>query len=98
MAGLSFKRIGVLTPLAVLMLILVLINVLLTLGNQSLRQQLAERQQILNQSIQMEAIHREIVTGIATIAVKTNDAELKDLLSSQGINLGGDLKSSSGGK
>jgi uncharacterized membrane-anchored protein YhcB (DUF1043 family) len=98
MAGLSFKRIGLLTPLAVLILILVLVNVLLTLGNQSLRQQLAERQQLINQSIQMEAIHREIVTGIATTAVKTNDAELKNLLASQGINLGGDPKSSGGGK
>jgi predicted Holliday junction resolvase-like endonuclease len=98
MAGLSFKRIGLLTPLAVLILILVLVNVLLTLGNQSLRQQLAERQQLINQSIQMEAIHREIVTSIATIAVKTNDAELKNLLASQGINLGDDPKSSGGGK
>jgi len=97
MAALSLKRIGFLTPLAVLILILVLVNVLLTLGNQSLRQQLAQRQQLINQSIQMEAIHREIVTGIATIAVKTNDAELKNLLASQGVNLG-DPKSAGGGK
>jgi predicted Holliday junction resolvase-like endonuclease len=98
MAALSLKGIGFLTPLAVLMLILVLVNVLLTLGNQSLRMQLAERQQLINQSIQMEAIHREIVTGIATIAMKTNDAELKNLLASQGINVGGDAKSAGVGK
>ena len=98
MAALSLKRIGFLTPLAVLILILVLVNVLLTLGNQSLRQQLAQRQQLINQSIQMEAIHREIVTGIATIAVKTNDAELKNLLASQGVNLGGDPKVPGGAK
>ena len=98
MAALSLKRIGFLTPLGVLLIILALVNVLLTLGNQSLRQQLAERQQLINQSIQMEAIHREIVTGIATIAVKTNDAELKGLLASQGVNLGGDPKSAGGAK
>jgi uncharacterized membrane-anchored protein YhcB (DUF1043 family) len=98
MAEFSLKRIGFLTPLAVLILILVLANVLLTLGNQSLRQQLAERQQLINQSIQMEALHREIVTGIATVAVKTNDAELKSLLASQGINLGGDPKVPGGAK
>jgi hypothetical protein len=98
MAAFSLKRIGFLTPLAVLILILVLVNVLLTLGNQSLRMQLAERQQLINQSIQMEAIHREIVTGIAAIAMKTNDTELKNLLASQGINVGGDAKSAGVGK
>jgi hypothetical protein len=98
MAALSLKRIGFLTPLGALLIIFALVNVLLTLGNQSLRMQLAERQQLINQSIQMEAIHREIVTGIATIAVKTNDAELKSLLASQGINVGGDPKSAGGGK
>ncbi len=98
MAALSLKRIGFLTPLGVLLIIFALVNVLLTLGNQSLRVQLAQRQQLINQSIQMEAIHREIVTGIATIAVKTNDAELKNLLASQGVNLGGDPKSAGIGK
>lgn len=88
MAVYSLKRIGLLTPLAVLILILVLVNVLLTAANQSLRQQLAERQQIINQSIRMEALHREIVTVLASVAVKNNDEQLKGLLASQGINLG----------
>ena len=98
MAALSLKRIGFLTPLAVLILILVLVNVLLTLGNQSLRIQLAERQQFINQSIQMEAVYREIVTAVASVAVKTNDEKLKGLLASQGINLGGDSKAPGGAK
>ena len=88
MAVYSLKRIGLLTPLAVLILILVLVNVLLTAANQSLRQQLAERQQIINQSIRMEALHREIVTVLASVAVNNNDEQLKGLLGSQGINLG----------
>lgn len=86
------------TPLAVLILILVLANVLLTLGNQSLRQQLAQRQQIINQSIQMEGLHREIVKAIATVAMKNNDDQLKGLLASQGVNLGGDPKVPGGAK
>jgi predicted Holliday junction resolvase-like endonuclease len=97
-AAFSLKRIGFLTPLAVLILILVLANVLLTLGNQSLRQQLAQRQQIINQSIQMEGLHREIVTAIATVAMKNNDEQLKGLLASQGVNLGGDPKVPGGAK
>lgn len=94
----SLKKIGFLTPLAVLLLILVLVNVLLTLGNQSLRQHLTERQQFLSLSIQMEALYREIVTTLAAVAAKTNDAELKSLLASQGINVGGDPKAPGGAK
>ncbi|MGH7846738.1 MAG: hypothetical protein ACREQW_16455 [Candidatus Binatia bacterium] len=92
MAAYSVKRIGFLTPLAVLILILALVNVLLTLGNQSVRVQLAERQQFMNQSIQMEGLYREIVGALASVAVKNNDAELTSLLASQGINVSGDPK------
>lgn len=98
MASLSFKKIGFLTPLATLILILVLVNVLLTLANQFLRQQLNERQQVLSQSMQMEGLYREIVTTLATVAVKTNDPQIKGLLASQGINLDGDPKPGGGAK
>jgi hypothetical protein len=98
MASFSLKRIGFLTPLAVLILILALVNVLLTLGNQFLRQQLNERQQVLSQSIQMEGLYREIVTTLAAVAMKTNDQQIMGLLASQGINLGGDPKAGGGAK
>lgn len=92
MASFNLKRIGFLTPLAALALLLVLVNILLTFGNQSLRLQLAERQQTINQSVQIEAIHREIVTAIATVAVQRNDPELKAMLASVGIDLDGGAK------
>ncbi|MGH7845612.1 MAG: hypothetical protein ACREQW_10640 [Candidatus Binatia bacterium] len=98
MAADSLKRIGFLTLLAVLILILALVNVLLTLGNQSVRVQLAERQQSMNQSIQMEGLDREIVGALASVAVKNNDAELKGLLASQDINVSGDSKAAGGAK
>lgn len=98
MASFSLKKIGFFTPLAVLILILVLVNVLLTLANQFLRQQLNERQQVLSQSMQMEGLYREIVTTLATVAVKTNDPQIKGLLASQGINLDGDPKPGGGAK
>jgi hypothetical protein len=98
MAAYGLKRIGFLTPLAVLVLILVLVNVVLTLGNQSLRIQLAERQQFINQSIQMEGLYREIVQTVASVALKTKDEQLMSLLASQGINLGGDPQAPGGAK
>ena len=80
-----FKRIGMLTVLAALMLILVLVNVVLSLGNQSLRIGAGERQQIISQSMQLEALNREILTTLVTVAMRTNDEQLKSLLASQGI-------------
>ena len=83
-----YKGKAVLTGLAVLMLLLVLVNILISLGNQSLRVEVNERQQFLAQSMQLEGLHREIITVLATVALKTNNDQLKSLLASQGINLG----------
>ena len=78
----------VLTGLALLMLVLVLVNILMSLGNQSLRAEVNQRQQFLAQSMQLEGLHREIITVLATVALKTNNDQLKSLLASQGINFG----------
>ena len=48
----------ILTALGILLLVLVLVNILLSLGNQSLRGEVNERQQVLTQSIQLEGLHR----------------------------------------
>jgi hypothetical protein len=85
-----YKGRVVLTILAALMLVLVLANVLLSLGNQSLRVDVNERQQLITQAMQLEGLHREIVTVLASIAVKSNDEQLKSLLASQGISFGAD--------
>jgi hypothetical protein len=91
-----YKGKTVLTILGGLMLLLVLVNIVLSLGNQWLRMQVGERQQAIAQAVQLEAVHREIVTAIATVALKTNDAQLKTLLASQGINLDGPGQSDKG--
>ena len=83
-----YKGKRVLTVLAVLMLVLVLVNILMSLGNQSLRAEVNQRQQFLAQSMQLEGLHREIITVLATVALKTNNDQLKSLLASQGINFG----------
>ena len=98
MAANVLKRIGFLTPLAGLILILALVNVLLSFGNQSLRQQVTERQQFITQSIQLDGLHREIVTALASIAVKNNDEQLKSLLASLGISFVGSPRAAGGAK
>jgi hypothetical protein len=87
-----------LTVLAVMMLVLVLVDIVLSLGNQSLRAEVNERQQFIAQSIQLEGLHREIITALATVALKTNDEQLKSLLASQGISFSTNPAPARGGK
>jgi len=86
MAGNFLNRIGFLTPLATVVLVLVVVNVLLSLGNQTLRVEVNERQQMITQTLQLEGLNREIVTVLASIAVKANDEQLMSLLASHGIS------------
>ncbi len=70
-----------------LLLLLVLVNMLLAYGNSSLQSEVAERQQTISQAIQLEGLYRQVVGMIAEMAVKTNDAQLKELLKASGFAL-----------
>lgn len=71
--------------LAFITCILVVVNMYLFAGNQSLQREVAERQQFITQSVQIQGIAREIVTALANLAAKNNDEQLKRLLTSHGI-------------
>lgn len=77
----------VLTGLAVLVLLLVIVNILLLAGNQSLQMSVNERQQYIAETIQLEALNRQVIGVLAELALKTNDGQLKELLAEVGINL-----------
>ena len=76
-----------LTAGSALVLFLVIVNVLISLGNQSIQAELAERQQEIAQTIQLETLNRQLITVLANMALKTNDERLKKLLAETGINL-----------
>ncbi|HTN71310.1 MAG TPA: hypothetical protein VMO00_09490 [Methylomirabilota bacterium] len=76
------------TILAVLIALLVVVNVVLSLGNQTLQGEVSERQQFIAQSIQLENLNRQVISVLANMAMKSNDEQLKSLLTSSGINLG----------
>ena len=82
------------TAWSVLVLILVLVNILIGLGNQSVQAEVTERQQEIAQTIQLEALNRQLVTVLASMAVKTNDAQLKKLLADSGVNVGDSVEAS----
>ena len=82
------------TAWSVLVLILVLMNIVIGLGNQSIQAEVTERQQEIAQTIQLEALNRQLVTVLASMAVKTNDAQLKKLLADSGVNVGDSVEAS----
>jgi cell division protein FtsL len=77
-----------LTTLASLILVLVIINIILGLGNQSIQAEVSERQQIIAQTLQLETLNRQLIGVLANMAIKTNDEALKKILADSGINLG----------
>jgi len=77
------------TTLSVLILLLVIVNIVIGLGNQSIQAEIGERQQMIAQTIQLENLNRQLITVLANLALKTNDEALKKLLAESGINLGG---------
>jgi predicted Holliday junction resolvase-like endonuclease len=70
-----------------LILLLVIVNILIGMGNQSIQTEVAERQQDISQTIQLETLNRQLITVLANMALKTNDERLKKLLAETGINL-----------
>jgi hypothetical protein len=77
----------VLTILSSLILLLVLINIFVALGNQSIQSEVGERQQVIAQTIQLETLNRQLINVLANLALKTNDEGLKKVLAAAGINL-----------
>ena len=76
------------TILAVLALVLVVVNIMLTLGNQSVQAEVSERQQYIAQSIQLNELNQQVVGALANMAMKSNDEQLKNLLVSSGVGIG----------
>ena len=75
------------TVWSALILLLVVMNIVLAFGNQSIQAEVAERQQEIAQTIQLETLNRQLITVLANMALKTNDERLKKLLAESGINL-----------
>ena len=73
--------------LSSLVLLSVLVNILLMLGNQSVQTEVGDRQQYIAQAIQLENLSRQVVGAMANMALKSNDEALKKLLMANGIDL-----------
>lgn len=76
-----------LTAIGAVSLLLVLLNGTLFLTNRSAQAQVAERQQFIQQTVQLETLYREIVKALAELALKNGDNQILQMLASQGISV-----------
>ena len=83
---LSKQQFYLLTGLGAAALILAITNIVLFTGNRSAQNEYTTRSQYIQQSLQIEPIYQGLIRGLADLAAKQNDAQLRDLLASQGIS------------
>jgi Tfp pilus assembly major pilin PilA len=87
-----------LTILSALVLLLVVVNIFIAIGNKSVQTDVSERQQMIASTMQLEALNRQLINVLANLALKTNDEQLKSVLASVGINLQSAPEAKSAGK
>jgi len=71
--------------LAILTLPLVGVNIYLVHINQGLQREVSDRQQFIAQSVQIQQVTRDLASLLANLAVKNNDEQIRQLLTSHGI-------------
>lgn len=77
----------VLTVCGVILLVLIVTNMTLFLGNRDKQININSRQQYIQQSLVLESLNRDIINALANLAVRNKDAQLIDLLTAHGITV-----------
>jgi uncharacterized membrane protein len=72
--------------LGVLALVFVVGNIVLHRTNLEQQDTLAQRQQFINESIRLSRFNGQLVQALATLSAQTDDAAIRDLLATHGIN------------
>ena len=73
------------TTLAGLAVLMMGVGVTMAAMNRGLQQDIAQRQQYVQQSVQLEGLYREIVRALAELGARNNDQQVRELLQRHGI-------------
>ena len=75
------------TALAALSLLLVAANGYLSSRNQLLQADVNQRQQFINQSVQLSQLDNTLIRALANAAVANHDDKLRDILAEVGVTM-----------
>jgi hypothetical protein len=76
---------GIVTAVAGLAALAMGASVTLAALNRGLQQDIGQRQQFVQQSVQLEGLYREIVRALAELGARNNDQDVRALLQTHGI-------------
>lgn len=74
------------TALGSVCLLLAASNVTLGSLNRGLQADIGQRQQYVQQSVQLEGLYREIIRALAELGARNNDGDVRSLLAQHGIS------------
>ncbi len=77
----------VLVALSGITLVLVVAYIILIQDNRSVQAEVNQRQQFINQSIQLGRINETLIRNLAAAAVNNKDDRLRDLLAQSGFTI-----------
>jgi hypothetical protein len=84
---LDVQRSTWLTVAAALALVLAVVNMVLFDRNRTLQTEINARAQYIQQTVQIEAVNREIISAIANLSVRNQDGALRTILTQHGITV-----------
>ena len=76
-----------LVALSGIALILVVVYIVVIQDNRSVQSEVNQRQQFINQSIQLGRVNDALIRALAATAVSNKDDKLRDLLAQNGITI-----------
>jgi len=76
-----------LVALSGITLILVVVYIFVIQDNRSVQSEVNQRQQFINQSIQLGRVNDALIRALAATAVSNKDDKLRDLLAQNGITI-----------
>jgi len=68
-------------------LLLVILNFALNLNVRSIQGEVNQRQQFINQSVQLGRVDEALIRALAQVALKENNEQLHDLLTQNGVTI-----------
>ena len=73
--------------LGALTIVLVVANFFVLSSNQSIQAEANQRQQFINQSVQLKRVDELLIRAIAQASINAKDDKLRDLLTQQGVTM-----------
>lgn len=73
--------------LSAVALVLLVANVILANANRTIQLQVSQRQNVVGTGQTLSQVNQGLVQAMAEAALKNNDAQMRDLLASQGITV-----------